>query len=115
MKNSILCLLTIFCVSLCAISCGNKSKTNSATENSEQVDKTGKEYASAYVCPMHCKGSGSDKAGKCPVCKMDYVVNKDHKGHSNHDGHNHDGHDHSGHDHSNHDGHDHGNHDGHNH
>ncbi len=39
-------------------------------------DKTGKEYTAAYICPMHCKGSGSDKAGTCPVCKMDYVKNK---------------------------------------
>lgn len=38
-------------------------------------DKTGPEYTSAYVCPMHCKGSGSDKPGECPVCGMDYVKN----------------------------------------
>jgi hypothetical protein len=25
---------------------------------------------------MYCKGSGSDSAGTCPVCKMDYVLNK---------------------------------------
>lgn len=82
-------------------------------------DKQGKEYTSAYICPMHCKGSGSDKAGNCPVCKMAYVANKDakaapasHDGHD-HSGHNHDGHDHSGHSHD--DGHDHSDHDGHNH
>jgi len=38
----------------------------------------GAAYESAYVCPMHCKGSGSDKAGTCPVCKMDYVAIADH-------------------------------------
>ena len=27
----------------------------------------------AYVCPMRCEGSGSDKAGKCSVCGMDLV------------------------------------------
>ena len=37
--------------------------------------ETGKEYTSAYVCPMHCEGSGSDSAGLCPVCGMDYVEN----------------------------------------
>ena len=25
---------------------------------------------------MHCKGSGSDAAGTCPVCKMNYVANE---------------------------------------
>jgi hypothetical protein len=64
--------------------------------------KHGKEYTAAYVCPMHCEGSGSDSPGKCPVCKMDYVKNED--THS-HEGHNHDGHDHE------HDGHDHNHHD----
>lgn len=44
-----------------------------ATDN--DAEKTGPEYTSAYVCPMHCKGSGSDKPGKCPVCEMDYVKN----------------------------------------
>jgi hypothetical protein len=39
------------------------------------IDKTGKEYTSAYVCPMHCEGSGSDAAGTCPKCKMAYVEN----------------------------------------
>jgi len=96
------------------ISCG--SEKNKAT------DKEGMEYASAYVCPMHCDGSGSDKPGKCAVCKMDYVANKEHKsdGHKHDteaDGHNHDhdGHDHGDHDHGSHEGHDHGSHEGHNH
>ncbi len=38
----------------------------------------GTAYESAYVCPMHCEGSGSDKAGTCPACKMDYVALADH-------------------------------------
>ena len=46
------------------------------------ADKKGKEYTSAYVCPMHCEGSGSAEAGKCPKCGMDYVANEDHKDHS---------------------------------
>ncbi len=39
-------------------------------------DTLGKEYTSLYVCPMHCKGSGSDTPGTCPVCGMDYVKNE---------------------------------------
>lgn len=41
-------------------------------------------YTSAFVCPMHCKDSGAATAGKCPVCKMDYVAQAEHTkdGHS---------------------------------
>ncbi len=67
---------------------------------------SGTEYTSAYICPMHCKGSGSAEAGKCPVCKMDYVKNTKAKDHDHdthlehdHDGHDDDGHDDDGHDH----------------
>lgn len=49
------------------------------------TDKTGKEYTSMYICPMHCAGSGSDSMGVCPVCKMDYVQNEEHS----HEGHAH--------------------------
>lgn len=46
------------------------------TVKEEQSNKEGKEYTSAYVCPMHCEGSGSDSAGNCPVCNMEYVKNE---------------------------------------
>lgn len=66
---------------------------SSCGSNSNNTEKQGKEYTSAYICPMHCEGSGSDEAGKCPVCGMDYVKNKDHESdghqHDNHEGHNH--------------------------
>ncbi len=55
-------------------------------------DKTGPEYTSAYICPMHCEGSGSAEAGTCPVCNMDYVANENFKGASGHEGHDHDSH-----------------------
>lgn len=55
----------------------------------EEVDKSGPEYTSAYVCPMHCDGSGSDTAGQCPVCGMEYVKNENHADHGNHEGHDH--------------------------
>ena len=56
---------------------------DNASENTEEA--MSKEYTSAYVCPMHCEGSGSDEMGTCPVCGMDYVVNSEHKS----DGHSH--------------------------
>lgn len=54
--------------------CGNK------TTQTEEPDTSGPEYTSAYVCPMHCPGSGGSEPGKCPVCEMDYVKNPDYKG-----------------------------------
>jgi len=48
-------------------------------------DTQGKEYTSAYVCPMHCTGSGATEMGTCPVCKMDYVKLDKHES----DGHKH--------------------------
>lgn len=73
--------------------------TEAATVETEEAAPQGPEYTSAYVCPMHCDGSGSAEPGKCPVCQMDYVANADHPDHAGGD----------------HDGHDHGQDDGHNH
>ena len=89
-----LLLLSIFFIGMTISSCKNKAAE----------DKTGPEYTSQYVCPMHCEGSGSDQAGTCPVCKMNYVLNEEfeaqYKAEDAHDGHNHDGHNHDhGHDH----------------
>lgn len=47
--------------------------------SSSQTEQKGKEYTSAYICPMHCKSSGSEEMGICPVCEMDYVANKNQK------------------------------------
>ena len=55
-----------------------------SSSDADATDKTGKEYTSAYICPMHCEGSGSDAEGKCPECGMDYVKNEDHN-EDNHD------------------------------
>lgn len=52
------------------ISC--KSKTESQESKIQKEDQSGPEYTSAYICPMYCKGSGSDKPGLCPVCGMEY-------------------------------------------
>jgi hypothetical protein len=58
----------------------------------DHSEEQGKEYTSAYICPMHCDGSGSEEMGKCPVCGMDYVKNEDAK--EEHNGHSHDDHSH---------------------
>ncbi len=104
MKNLTFCFFTIFIFSIGFVfnACSNAEKTN----------KAGLEYTSAYICPMHCKGSGSSSVGKCPVCKMDYVANKkaSQTEKVNH------GHDHShGHDQNHEHNHDHGHNHDHNH
>ena len=70
-----------------AFSACNNGGTN--TDNGAG-EKQGPEYTSAYICPMHCEGSGSEEPGKCPKCGMDYVKNEEHK----HEGHDHDDHNH---------------------
>lgn len=87
MKNfkSILVAL-LFIMSLTLVSCNDKktdAKADAETEAS--VEKQGKEYTSAYVCPMHCKDSGSDTEGNCGSCGMTLVKNEAHKA----DGHKH--------------------------
>ncbi len=100
-------IMTIMVFGLFAMSMsscgGDKKSTHAKTEQAEDGSKQSKEYTSAYICPMHCKDSGSDKRGKCPACGMDYKKNDkiestDHEGHD-HDGEDHEGHDHDGHDH----------------
>jgi hypothetical protein len=64
--------------SLLVVSCSspaNNNKLGSASEESQEMEQQGPEYTSAYICPMHCEGSGSAEPGKCPVCGMDYVAN----------------------------------------
>ncbi len=100
MKNVkfIFLLATLLAVGFTFPACGD-----GATKQATDTEMEGQEYTSAYVCPMHCEGSGSAMAGTCPVCGMDYVANADHKA----DGHHHDtdaGHE-EGHD--DHDGHEH--------
>ncbi len=50
------------------------------TTGQSETTELGKEYTSKYICPMHCKGSGSDKPGTCPVCGMEYIENPDYQG-----------------------------------
>lgn len=71
-------------LALFVIACGgNHSHDDDAGHHGTAADTVmmhgqGMEYTSVYVCPMHCKGSGSDSAGTCPVCGMDYVKHQEH-------------------------------------
>ncbi len=59
---------------LLAVACGETHQPATEAAGTEAAEQ-GPEYTSAYICPMHCTGSGSDQAGVCPVCGMDYVAN----------------------------------------
>ncbi len=89
MKKVIVNLLSVslFVLMLALAACGGSGEhqhngeghqheqTEATTEEGSVEDKTGPEYTSAYICPMHCEGSGSAEPGQCPVCGMDYVAN----------------------------------------
>ena len=78
----ILPMVFFFGFALAFASCSGNSEASSETESTEtQMEAQhgdGKEYTSAYVCPMHCKDSGSEEPGKCPVCNMDYIAQAEH-------------------------------------
>ena len=78
MKNFRRILATIVVsASITMVSCkDNKKETGTKTEISAETQPN--EYTSAYVCPMHCEDSGSDKEGKCNTCGMTLVKNEDH-------------------------------------
>ena len=54
-----------------------KVDTNKIEQDNEVDISKSKEFTSKYICPMHCKGSGSDIAGTCPECGMEYIENPD--------------------------------------
>jgi hypothetical protein len=35
----------------------------------------GYDYTAPYICPNHCKGSGSEKSGICKTCGMELMKN----------------------------------------
>jgi len=79
--------ILFFALTLLIASCKDKVQERNKKEKviTEEIAEQGKEYTSAYVCPMHCEGSGSGKEGSCPKCGMTYVINTDHTA----DGHKH--------------------------
>ncbi len=39
------------------------------------ITELGNEYTAKYICPNHCKNSGSDKEGVCIECEMELIEN----------------------------------------
>ncbi len=81
--KSIGLLTLLFSLALFIWSCGGNNGADQGGQNKDATHTEahhgeGKEYTSDYVCPMHCEGSGSEEAGKCPVCGMDYVAQVGH-------------------------------------
>lgn len=58
---------------ICLLSTALFSTACGVDKSGDNAHETGKEYTSAYICPMHCKDSGAAEMGTCPVCKMDLV------------------------------------------
>jgi hypothetical protein len=77
-------LSLFFGLSFLVFSCGEDNSAEDPADRSQeslQVEAPhgeGAQYTSAYVCPMHCEGSGSEEPGKCPACGMDYVALEEH-------------------------------------
>lgn len=96
LKNLFTVLVFGLALTLTACQGGHQQHNDANAAGSESTEatapatdeKSGPEYTSAYVCPMHCPGSGSAEPGKCPSCGMDYVANEN-AGGENHEGHNH--------------------------
>ena len=78
MKKLIFSILTIAALGLAACNSNPQHEHGSAAPGDAKAHGASKEYTSAYVCPMHCEGSGSDQAGTCPACGMEYVSQADH-------------------------------------
>ncbi len=63
----------------------NIDNTNSAknddVKKAAKSENLGVEYTAKYICPNHCKGSGSDKEGECnnPDCGMELMENPNYK------------------------------------
>ncbi|MGJ8735005.1 heavy metal-binding domain-containing protein [Zobellia laminariae] len=79
MKNLRIILAAMVVIASMTITSCKDNKKEAGTETETSAENQGTEYTSAYVCPMHCEGSGSDTEGTCPKCGMTYVMNEDHK------------------------------------
>lgn len=71
-------LVLVLGLMLSITACGNNADAASEEAKTEVKHGEGKAYTSAYVCPMHCEGSGSEEGGTCPTCGMAYVAQADH-------------------------------------
>lgn len=89
MEKIKLIVVGLFFIASCNSAEGTDSENSDSTEvvvketfdvdtASTEVDENqelGAEYTSAYICPDHCKDSGSDKEGECPNCGMELLEN----------------------------------------
>ena len=73
--NYFLIAITVLVFSFCK----EVKKEETPTPVIRKEVQSGPEFTSAYICPMNCQGSGSDKPGVCPVCGMDYEQNPNFK------------------------------------
>jgi Heavy metal binding domain len=73
-------LIPALVISLAGAGCqGTPAQEEKNTQTATEQAATPADSAQmAYVCPMGCEGSASDKPGKCPVCGMDLVKNTNH-------------------------------------
>ena len=79
MTMKIICFAFAFMISLAACKgtpAQEEQKTETTTAPAAPAAAT---QQLAYVCPMACEGSASDKPGKCPVCGMDLMKNPEHQ------------------------------------
>ena len=89
---SIIILILFFSFNFTA--CQNSSDADNSNKDSLNIDseiidtvqinqsetiEEDNDYVAKYICPMHCEGSGNDKAGNCKVCGMELIENLDHE------------------------------------
>jgi len=83
--------LFLFFVSSCNSTEANETENADSTEvvvektvdvdtitTNDEVNENlelGEEYTARYICPNHCKKSGSDKEGECSNCGMEFMEN----------------------------------------
>ena len=105
MKKLVFAIAVVLTVGFTVTSCKSEQKESKEVIEKEVVEKEVIEKeveaemiaAAVYQCPMDCeKGKTYDKAGPCPVCKMDLKkqeteedVNADAHSHGEGNGHNH--------------------------
>lgn len=93
MKKGVFAILLMLAISITSCKDSKKETTEpKATEVKTEVKSEVKEVlaAATFQCPMKCeKEKVYDKAGSCPVCKMDLKEVKVAEAHESHEGHNH--------------------------
>ncbi|HMT29523.1 MAG TPA: heavy metal-binding domain-containing protein, partial [Bacteroidia bacterium] len=77
MKKTILSIALSLSMAM-MISCGGEKPSETTEPVTEQAAVINTTHA--YVCPMNCENSASDKPGQCSVCGMDLVKNPNYKG-----------------------------------